>query len=476
MFAAGSIRKVSFRFSTDFSRRLLTSKADTIKPWAPVAVRPQNPVVDDPPSDPKGVTGILSNWVKDVQLNDIPKELIERSKHILLDGIANIATECRAFEWNSTYIQGFELDDLHKDAPWHACSVIIPALFAAIEHDSGTSSTKHTGASFLLSAIVGFELGGRIGRALHGTDMLSRGWHSGAIFGPPAAAAAASKQLGLSPRQIEDSFGTACTQSAGLMSAQFEAMAKPMQHGLASRNGLFAALLSRDDYTGIDKVFERHYGGYLDMFSQGTKLAPQNKPHEVIQELGEDWSSLRNISIKPYASMAGTHGPTDCIRNLQENHPRHFQDPTQIKKVNVVQHKAWHGHGGQDITQPTTVLSAQMSTKYCVAAQLLDHAVLPAQFSTANLNRDQIWHLIAKVECDCDPSLAHSQRWATRVSVHFNDGTCLKGESEGPRTTHNPLSNVEIVEKYRRLADTCIDPARRARIEEMVLDIEGLED
>lgn len=87
MFATGSIRKVSFRFSTNCSRRLLTSQSATIKPWTPVAVRPQNPVVDDPPSDPKGVTGILSSWVKDVQLNDIPKELIERSKHILLDGI-----------------------------------------------------------------------------------------------------------------------------------------------------------------------------------------------------------------------------------------------------------------------------------------------------------------------------------------------------------------------------------------------------
>lgn len=161
------------------------------------------------------------------------------------------------------------------------------------------------------------------------------------MFGPPAAAAAVSKQLGLSPRQIEDSFGTACTQSSGLMSAQFEAMAKPMQHGAASRNGLFAALLSRDNYTGIDKVFERHYGGYLDMFSQGTKLTPQNKPYEIIQQLGEDWSSLRNISIKPYASMAGTHGPTDCILSLQSKYPQHFQDLAKIKKINVVQHKAW---------------------------------------------------------------------------------------------------------------------------------------
>jgi aconitate decarboxylase len=163
----------------------------------------------------------------------------------------------------------------------------------------------------------------------------------GAVFGPPAAAAAVSKQLRLSPRQIEDAFGTACTQACGLMSAQFEAAAKRMQHGFAARNGLFAALLAKDNYTGIDQVFEREYGGYLDMFSQGTELTPQNKPWEIIQGLGAEWSSLWNISIKPYASMAGTHGPTDCILSLQAKHPERFSDLKKIEKVSVVQHKAW---------------------------------------------------------------------------------------------------------------------------------------
>ena len=81
---------------------------------------------------------------------------------------------------NSTYIQGLELDDVHADAPWHANSVILPSLFAAAEHASRSPSSprKFDGASFLLSTIVGFEIGSRAGHALYGSEMLTRGWHS----------------------------------------------------------------------------------------------------------------------------------------------------------------------------------------------------------------------------------------------------------------------------------------------------------
>ena len=37
---------------------------------------------------------------------------------------------------------------------------------------------KINGATFLMSVVTGFELGSRIGRALRGHEMLSRGWHS----------------------------------------------------------------------------------------------------------------------------------------------------------------------------------------------------------------------------------------------------------------------------------------------------------
>ena len=80
---------------------------------------------------------------------------------------------------NGSFIQGFELDDVHIDAPWHANSIILPALFAAAEHAQESKAiAKVNGATFLTSVVTGFELGSRIGRALHGHEMLSRGWHS----------------------------------------------------------------------------------------------------------------------------------------------------------------------------------------------------------------------------------------------------------------------------------------------------------
>lgn len=80
---------------------------------------------------------------------------------------------------NRSLIQGFELDDIHVHAPWHANSVILPALFAAAEHvQESQAIAKLNGATFLTSMVIGFELSSRIGRALHGHEMLSRGWHS----------------------------------------------------------------------------------------------------------------------------------------------------------------------------------------------------------------------------------------------------------------------------------------------------------
>jgi 2-methylcitrate dehydratase PrpD len=146
---------------------------------------------------------------------------------------------------NSSFIQGFELDDYHPLAPLHSNSLVLPAMFAAAPRTGGVS-----GERFLLGAILGYETGPRVGQALGGLDMLSRGWHSGVVFGPLAAAAAAGTLYGLDAAGFEDAFGMAATQSCGLMSAMFESMVKRMQHGFASRNGLTAAALRQRATSG----------------------------------------------------------------------------------------------------------------------------------------------------------------------------------------------------------------------------------
>lgn len=69
---------------------------------------------------------------------------------------------------NGTFIQGFELDDFHPYAPLHSASLVLPALLACTQAGRPVS-----GADFLRATVAGFEVGPRVGLALHGTEMLS---------------------------------------------------------------------------------------------------------------------------------------------------------------------------------------------------------------------------------------------------------------------------------------------------------------
>jgi aconitate decarboxylase len=160
---------------------------------------------------------------------------------------------------NSSFIQGFELDDYHPLAPLHNNSLVMPAMLAAAPHVGRVS-----GARFLLGAILGYETGPRVGQALGGLEMISRGWHSGVVFGTLSAAASGGSLYRLDAAGFEDALGMAATQSCGLMSAQFESMVKRMQHGFASRNGLTAAALAASGYVGsVPVTWVRDYSGRL---------------------------------------------------------------------------------------------------------------------------------------------------------------------------------------------------------------------
>jgi aconitate decarboxylase len=64
---------------------------------------------------------------------------------------------------NSTFIQGFELDDYHSEAPLHSNAIILPAVLAAAELMKSKAKTV-SGSSLLLATIskrdpiVGFLL------------------------------------------------------------------------------------------------------------------------------------------------------------------------------------------------------------------------------------------------------------------------------------------------------------------------------
>lgn len=233
------------------------------------------------------------------------------------------------------------------------------------------------------------------------------------------------------------------------MSAQYESMAKRMQHGFAARNGLFAALMSRENYTGIDQVFERPYGGYLSTFGQGSTYDPTYKENELIGGLRRDWRGIEGIRLKEYNSMIATHAPVDCIATLQAKQPERFADLGSVSKIVIEQPKAPHAHGDQQIDRPITTTGAQMSTRYIAAVQLLDRKVLLEQFSEANLERDDTWDLLRMIDCVWNEEFDEKSAWYTRVSVEFTDGESWVQEMPVLKAIGSLVSGCGIKEKWR---------------------------
>jgi aconitate decarboxylase len=374
---------------------------------------------------------------------------------------------------NSSFIQGFELDDWHSEAPLHSNSILLPALFAAVEHLSNVGGSVIDGPSFLLAYLAGLEVGPRVGNGLYGTHMLSMGWHSGAVFGPPASSTAVCKLMNLPASLIEDAIGIACTQACGLMSAQYESEVKRMQHGFAARNGLFAALMARSGYVGIKKVFERSYGGFLSTFGQGSGQDPPYLPDEITKELGSKWQTY-GVRVKPYAAMAGTHCTVDCIRKLQEEYPEQMKDFASITSIRLEMAEAAYHHGGWKPTRPLTATGAQMSNAYVAATQLVHGQVLAAQFRHDKLELDLVWNLVNKTTCHHNTEF--TQKAMQRATVTFKDKPTLTTLVDAPRGVYPPLTNEEIVEKWRSLTRDVIDDGRRLEIERLCLGLEDIKD
>ncbi|KAI9735751.1 MAG: cinnamoyl-Coa reductase [Claussenomyces sp. TS43310] len=465
-----------------------------------------------------GITAQLCEWVSNLKVDDIPSEILTRAKYLILDGIACALVGARVpwseryvqvtmgFEpkgvcsvigydkklgpvaasmMNAAFIQATELDDYHSEAPLHAASIAIPAIFAAAESlkqsADGSANPPISGLQALLAAIVCFETGPRIGKAVHGADLLVQGWHCGAIYGAPAGALAAAKVFNLSADAMEDAVGIACTQACGLMSAQYGGMIKRVQHGFAARNGLLGALLARGGYEGIKKVLERPYGGFLTMFTKGNGKKVQYKEYEVVSDLGEFWHTYA-LRIKMYACCGLAHGAIEAIENLQRDHASLFElsNLKNITSVHVeLSHSSYAHCGWAPHERPATSTGGQMSAPYILATQFVDRQCLLAQFSDANgnLDRPEVWDLVGKVTCSHNEEFDKlDQTSGGHVVVEFADGTTVAEAVAKPRGVASPIPNAKILDKYRVLAGSVMDEARVRSIEDIILNLETVDD
>ena len=365
---------------------------------------------------------------------------------------------------NGTQVQGFELDDVHRQGVLHVGAVTLPALLATIGPD-----TPLDGRELLAAIVAGYEIGPRVGMCM-GQEHIGQGWHSGATVGVFSAAAGAARALRLDAGRTVHALGIAGTQSAGLMAAQYGAMVKRMHAGRSAQSGLYGALLARDGFTGIVDVFEAPYGGFCSTFSRSTDRFDLG---ELSRGLGEGFETMR-IALKFYSCVGSNHTTLDAIRAIEARRP---VGPRDIDRIVVHGSQVTVDHVGWAY-EPQGLTSAQLNLPFCVATLLLEGDVFVDQFPEDCVGDEARIALSRKVQVVHDPeitALGSKFRHKVRVDVHFADGTRDSETREAPRGSERSFaSEADIVEKFRKLAARRLDPASLDALVDAVLRMETL--
>jgi aconitate decarboxylase len=449
-----------------------------------------------------GVTGshtaTLAEWVAGLKHHDLPAAQRAQVRRVLLDGLgcglygsglpwsARLAGSLRrlgaggahvlgsgrelpadrAALLNGSYIQAYELDDYHQDAGIHSAACVVPAAMAAADLAGGV-----TGARFVTAVAAGFEVGSRVGRCLDPTAVVRMGWHSGSVFAPLAAAAAAAVILELDAAQVMSAFGIAATQAGGLGAVQYGSMVKRMQHGRGAQSGLYGALLAADGYTGIADVFDQEYGGYCTTF---VKDSPADLD-QLTDGLGDRFW-LDRIGIKPYSCNAGIHATLDAVREIVG---RAGLTAADVESVTVAMSRANQKHVGWPYREPSET-AAQMNLPFCVAALLVHGDVFIEQFSAASVRSPELAELASRVTTVHNPAfdeLGPSLRHHVEVTVTLRSGRAeVRSEDYGRGSPMRPLADADVLEKFGKLATLGRARADAAELARAVLGLEQVED
>jgi 2-methylcitrate dehydratase PrpD len=307
---------------------------------------------------------------------------------------------------NGTASHAFELDDYHN-AKLHPGAVVIPAVLALAEE------LDASGERIVTAIAAGYEVMIRSSLALNPSAARLRGWHLTGVCGPLGAAAASAVLLGLDAERTAWALGLAGTQGAGLWAFNADgAMSKRLHAGKAAHSGVLAAELAASGFTGPTQIYEAKDGGFLTAYSDASNVAP------LTQDLGKIYH-LDAVSTKLYSCCGSTHAYIDAALELRRRLGNTWDParPTRVGTSKVVEVQCGFDY------MPSTVLNAQMSLRYVLAAALMDGQVLPTQFTEEKMNAPALGTLAASLELEDDPALdkLYPVHFAGWVAAKVND-------------------------------------------------------
>jgi len=416
----------------------------------------------------------LARFASQLQFDDIPEDVIARAEDLLVDWFASaiggkgakpveiitqfaqsmspvsqpaiagsaqiivsraVSSPFLACLANAAASHVVEQDDVHNGSVFHPGTIVFPAALALAQ------AKQLSGREFLTAAVVGYEVGIRVGEFLGRSHY--KIFHTTGTAGTLAAAATVGRLLKLNPQQMLHAFGSAGTQSAGLWEFLRDAAdSKQLHTAHASATGLMSAYLAQAGFTGAQKILEGVQG-----LAAGTST--DANPEKLIDRLGSRWC-LAETSFKYHASCRHTHPAADALLQVIQKHAVSMAD---IDRIETLVHQ-----GAIDVLGPASDATTLHQSKFSMGTVL----ALICKFQFAGLdefathfNDPEICALRNRVSMILDPEVdkAYPQRWIGKVKVYLKNGQVYEGRVDEPKgDPGNTLTRAEIKEKALRLA------------------------
>lgn len=434
----------------------------------------------------------LAQFAAELSYDDIPAPVLRRTEDLLLDTLASVLAGSTArpiqamshfadamgpshgpseliasHRGTSPYFAALvnaasahmvEQDDVHNGAVFHPAAVVFPPAIATAQ------ALGRSGKDLLLASIIGYEIGIRTGEFLGRSHY--KVFHTTGTAGTIAAAVAVGRLLQLDAAQMQHAIGSAGTQAAGLWEFLRDgADSKQLHTAKAATNGLTAAYLAHDGFTGAQRILEGPQG-------MAAGMSTDADPAKLTDRLGSRWAVLET-SFKFHASCRHTHPAADALLQVIKAHDLAFDD---------IQSVVAHVHQGAidvlgPVVNPKTVHQSKFSMGTVLGLIALHRRAGLPEFDAA-INDSAIADFRSRVSMQLDPEVdtAYPKQWIGKVTVRTRGGQIFDGRVDEPKgDPGNTLTRSELEDKARRLG-TYRNAATQQEIQSLITKVWGLAD
>ena len=373
-----------------------------------------------------------------------------------------VGTSLRASATDAALMNGYlgyalDIESHHGPAIVHAAAAILPAALAE------TQQLGSSGERLLVAVALGIEVACRVSLAIGPNDLYNRGFHPTAIAGSFGAAAAVASLRNLGSVEFGRAFGLAATMTGGLLAwaSDESEESRPFNPGTAARNGLTAGRLAALGFGAPVGVFDQSmkYNVFRAWSEDGL-----GKPEELLAGFGEHFA-VNDLIIKRHACCAFLHPGVDGLLDILAE--------TDLPPAEIAAITIRFPRTGAPIINDNPLRShrAQYILPVATVRRHVDFADVITDRSAEPIVADLIKRTTFVEDDDLDP--LYPERYTTLLSVATRDGAAYERRVDFARgTPENPMSDDEIVAKFRRLAAGRVGDDRAGQIDQLVADLE----